>query len=64
MVKSAPAGCMSQPVIKCQIGPAHWEKLEAINEALTKEYSTRRWMLLKRVDVTVSSFHWSEKAKV
>ena len=51
-------------MVKCQLGPVHWEKLEAINDALIAEYSTRRSMLLKRVDVTISSFNWSDKAKV
>ena len=63
-VKNTPAKYLSQPVIKQQMGPAHWEKLEAINSALTAEYKTRRFMLLKRVDVTLASFNWSDRAKV
>jgi len=63
-MKSAPSDCLNKPVIKGQLGPVHWEKLEAINEALIAEYSTRRSMLLKRVDVTVASFNWSDRAKV
>ena len=63
IIKSAPSSCLSQPVIKCQLGPVHWEKLEAINKALIAEYTTRRFMLLKRVDVTVASFNWSDRAK-
>ncbi|XP_076823191.1 protein FAM98A-like [Clavelina lepadiformis] len=62
-VKNTPAKYLSQPVIKQQMGPAHWEKLEAINSALTSEYKTRRFMLLKRVDVTLASFNWSDRAK-
>lgn len=40
------------------------EKIEAINQALTNEYEVRRKMLLKRLDVTVQSFGWSDRAKV
>lgn len=40
------------------------EKIEAINQALVNEYEVRRKMLLKRLDVTVQSFGWSERAKV
>uniref|UniRef100_A0AAZ3QYT1 Family with sequence similarity 98 member B n=1 Tax=Oncorhynchus tshawytscha TaxID=74940 RepID=A0AAZ3QYT1_ONCTS len=39
------------------------EKIEAINQALVNEYEVRRKMLLKRLDVTVQSFGWSDKAK-
>lgn len=40
------------------------EKIEAVNQALTNEYEVRRKMLLKRLDVTVQSFGWSDRAKV
>ncbi|KAJ8418311.1 hypothetical protein AAFF_G00140200 [Aldrovandia affinis] len=51
------------PLLKKPLGPVHWEKIEAINQALVNEYEVRRKMLLKRLDVTVQSFGWSEKAK-
>lgn len=40
------------------------EKIEAINQTLVNEYEVRRKMLLKRLDVTVQSFGWSDRAKV
>lgn len=40
------------------------EKIEAINQTLVNEYEVRRKTLLKRLDVTVQSFGWSDKAKV
>lgn len=40
------------------------EKIEAINQALVNEYQVRRKLLLKRLDVTVQSFGWSDRAKV
>lgn len=40
------------------------EKLRCINAALAPEYECRRRMLIKRLDVTVQSFGWSDRAKV
>ncbi|XP_067092592.1 protein FAM98A [Osmerus mordax] len=54
---------VGRPLMKKALGPVHWEKIEAINQALVKEYDVRRKMLLKRLDVTVQSFGWSDKAK-
>ncbi|KAK5618955.1 hypothetical protein CRENBAI_006870 [Crenichthys baileyi] len=42
----------------------HLEKLHGINEVLSSEYECRRRMLIKRLDVTVQSFGWSDRAKV
>jgi len=38
-------------------------KLNQINKTLCAEYYMRRKMLIKRADVTISSFHWSDRAK-
>ena len=38
-------------------------RLTSINEVLCTEYALRRKMLIKRADVTISSFHWSNRAK-
>lgn len=59
----SPPNQLSTPIIKKRLGPVHWEKLEFLNEALQKEYETRRSMLLKRLDVTIVSFNWSDRAK-
>lgn len=40
------------------------EKLHSINAVLSSEYECRRRMLIKRLDVTVQSFGWSDRAKV
>ncbi|KAI6068087.1 Protein FAM98B [Aix galericulata] len=40
------------------------ERLEKINDALRSEYECRRRMLMKRLDVTVQSFGWSDRAKL
>lgn len=38
-------------------------KLEKINSVLLADYECRRRMLIKRLDVTVQSFGWSDRAK-
>jgi len=40
------------------------DKVEALNQSLVNEYEVRRKMLLKRLDVTILSFGWSDRAKV
>uniref|UniRef100_A0A674CG46 Family with sequence similarity 98 member A n=1 Tax=Salmo trutta TaxID=8032 RepID=A0A674CG46_SALTR len=51
------------PLMKKALGPVHFEQIEDLNHALVNEYEVRRKMLLKRLDVTVQSFGWSDKAK-
>ncbi|XP_060789197.1 protein FAM98A [Neoarius graeffei] len=54
---------VGQPLMNKTLGPRHWEKIEVINQSLVNEYEVRRKMLLKRLDVTVQSFGWSDRAK-
>ncbi|XP_041638363.1 protein FAM98A [Cheilinus undulatus] len=58
-----PPSHVGEPLMKKPLGPVHMEKIEAINQALVNEYDVRRKMLLKRLDVTVQSFGWSDRAK-
>nr|XP_057913877.1 protein FAM98A [Doryrhamphus excisus] len=60
---SVPSNHIGEPLLKKAFGPVHMEKIDAINQALVNEYEVRRKMLLKRLDVTVQSFGWSERAK-
>ncbi|KAK1170987.1 protein FAM98A-like [Acipenser oxyrinchus oxyrinchus] len=62
-MSKAPPNHVGKPLLKKPLGPVHWEKIEAVNQALVNEYEVRRKMLLKRLDVTVQSFGWSERAK-
>ncbi|KAM4614847.1 protein FAM98A isoform 1-T1 [Polymixia lowei] len=62
-ITRVPATHVGGPLMKKALGPVHWEKIEAINQALVNEYEVRRKMLLKRLDVTVQSFGWSDRAK-
>lgn len=51
------------PLLLDQLNPTQRARLDTICDELSIEYSVRRQMLLKRCDVTVQSFTWSEKVK-
>ncbi|XP_003214542.2 protein FAM98B [Anolis carolinensis] len=55
---------VGKPLLKAALNPEQMEKLEEINDTLRSEYECRRRMLMKRLDVTVQSFEWSDRAKV
>ena len=55
---------MSKPLLKASLSNKQWEKVNFINSAMRQEYECRRDMLLKRLDVTIQSFNWSDRAKV
>ncbi|XP_059171362.1 protein FAM98A-like [Physella acuta] len=52
-----------KPLLKSRLSEKQWAQLLAINDFLSDEYRVRRDMLLKRLDVTIQSFKWSELAK-
>ncbi|XP_073204955.1 protein FAM98B isoform X3 [Lepidochelys kempii] len=54
---------MGKPLLTTPLNPDQMERLEKINDALCSEYECRRRMLMKRLDVTVQSFGWSDRAK-
>ncbi|XP_036928663.1 protein FAM98B [Acanthopagrus latus] len=64
MLKDLPGGSDGEPVLKKSLSSEQWEKLHNMNTALSSEYECRRRMLIKRLDVTVQSFGWSDRAKV
>ncbi|XP_061453992.1 protein FAM98C [Rhineura floridana] len=51
------------PLLKVPLTSDAWEALEGIHKALLTEYQCRRHMMITRFNVTVESFHWSERAK-
>ncbi|AWP16337.1 putative protein FAM98B-like [Scophthalmus maximus] len=59
-----PNASAGDPVLKKPLSGEQWEKLHNINTTLSSEYECRRRMLIKRLDVTVQSFGWSDRAKV
>uniref|UniRef100_K1RG19 Protein FAM98A n=1 Tax=Magallana gigas TaxID=29159 RepID=K1RG19_MAGGI len=56
-------GVISKPLLKARLSDKQWEQIMKINDSLVREYTTRREMILKRLDVTIQSFMWSEAAK-
>ncbi|CAH1792036.1 unnamed protein product [Owenia fusiformis] len=63
LLNKLPADHLGKPLLKVRLSDKQWATLEEINSALLKEYETRRSMILKRLDVTIQSFKWSDKAK-
>ncbi|XP_030070363.1 protein FAM98B [Microcaecilia unicolor] len=55
---------VGEPLLKVELNSEQMEKLNNVNAALSNEYECRRRMLMKRLDVTVQSFGWSDRAKV
>lgn len=63
LLPKAKAANIDQALLIVALNAQQLDRLEKINEALCKEYECRRRMLIKRLDVTVQSFGWSDKAK-
>ncbi|XP_040267704.1 protein FAM98B [Bufo bufo] len=63
LLPKAKATSIDQALLIVDLNAQQLDQLEKINEALCKEYECRRRMLIKRLDVTVQSFGWSDKAK-
>lgn len=54
---------IGKPLLKTRLSEKQWAHILDINDVLNEEYKVRREMLLKRLDVTIQSFKWSDKAK-
>ncbi|XP_043517182.1 protein FAM98B isoform X4 [Frieseomelitta varia] len=63
VLKTAPSELVGQPLITHEFSEEDWNDLEHIQQELHDEYRMRRDMLLKRLDVTVQSFLWSDRIK-
>ncbi|XP_039597669.1 protein FAM98B [Polypterus senegalus] len=63
LLAKAPKNHVGAPLLKAVLSPDQWVKLAEVNKLLGKEYECRRRMLIKRLDVTVQSFSWSERAQ-
>ncbi|XP_067310854.1 protein FAM98B [Pseudorasbora parva] len=64
LLKQLPETHIGDPALKSSLHPDKWSELEKINGVLSAQYECRRRMLIKRLDVTVQSFSWSDRAKV
>ncbi|XP_050989566.1 protein FAM98B isoform X2 [Labeo rohita] len=64
LLKQLPETHVGDPAFKSSLHSEQWRELEKINSVLSAEYECRRRMLIKRLDVTIQSFSWSDRAKV
>ncbi|XP_007953729.1 protein FAM98C [Orycteropus afer afer] len=52
-----------QPLLSCPLDAHRWEALESLSRSLRDQYSCRRCLLLRRLDLTTSAFHWSDRSE-
>ncbi|XP_076434187.1 protein FAM98C isoform X2 [Peromyscus maniculatus bairdii] len=62
LLPSLPAESM-QPLLSSLLDASQWEALESLSQSLTEQYCCRRCLLLKRLDLTTSAFHWADRAE-
>ncbi|XP_017917830.1 PREDICTED: protein FAM98C isoform X4 [Capra hircus] len=53
-----------QPLLNHPLDAPRWEALASLSQSLRDQYGCRRCLLLKRLDLTTSAFHWSDRAEV
>lgn len=56
VLKQVPNELVGKPLFFGELNNSQWEKLNKLQADLNEEYTIRREMLLKRLDVTVNSF--------
>ncbi|KAK7803697.1 hypothetical protein U0070_014068 [Myodes glareolus] len=52
-----------KPLLSSPLDASQWEALETLSQSLTEQYCCRRCLLLKRLDLTTSAFHWGDRAE-
>ncbi|MFH4982108.1 hypothetical protein AB6A40_008817 [Gnathostoma spinigerum] len=57
-------GDVPRPLLTASLKDKQWQRVEEINRHLLNEYHNRIQLLLKRLDVTIESFTWSDRLKV
>lgn len=63
VLKTVSTNHLGKPLIDIELSAKQWAELSKLQETMHKEYTIRRDMLLKRLDVTVQSFLWSDRIK-
>jgi protein FAM98B len=61
-VQRAGTDYLQPPLLPKPLAPGQMVRLHEVSAMLTQDYTIRRQMLLKRLDVTIQSFKWSGKA--
>ncbi|XP_067011250.1 protein FAM98B [Anabrus simplex] len=54
---------VGSPLFKGELSDRQWQQLAELQAELQEEYHIRREMLIKRLDVTIQSFQWSERVR-
>ncbi|XP_060041839.1 protein FAM98C isoform X1 [Erinaceus europaeus] len=62
LLPSLPPGSL-KPLLCHPLDAPRWEVLESLAQSLRDQYRCRRSLLLKRLDLTTSAFHWSDRAE-
>ncbi|XP_006871606.1 PREDICTED: protein FAM98C [Chrysochloris asiatica] len=62
LLPALPPGSM-QPLLTSPLDAPRWEALEPLSQSLRDQYRCRRCLLIRRLDLTISAFHWSDRAK-
>ncbi|XP_075213317.1 protein FAM98A-like [Lycorma delicatula] len=63
VLSTSPPELVGKPLLNTILTEKQWYALEDVLEKLRNEYKLRREMLLKRLDVTIQSFQWSDRLK-
>ncbi|KAJ8681773.1 hypothetical protein QAD02_017565 [Eretmocerus hayati] len=63
VLKQVPKELVGKPLFFGELNGAQWDKLDTLHGELNEEYTIRREMMLKRLDVTVNSFAWSDRIR-
>nr|XP_018904708.1 PREDICTED: protein FAM98A-like [Bemisia tabaci] len=61
VLENVPKDLVIKPLFSGEVSIHQWDRIAEIFSELQLEYKIRRKMLLKRLDVTVKSFMWSER---
>lgn len=56
LLKQVPKELVGKPLFFGELSGPQWDKLDQLHSEMHDEYTIRREMLLKRLDVTVQSF--------
>ncbi|KAK1330245.1 hypothetical protein QTO34_010432 [Cnephaeus nilssonii] len=62
LLPSLPPGSLL-PLLSHPLDAPRWEALESLGQNLGDQYHCRRCLLLRRLDLTISAFHWSDRAE-
>ncbi|XP_021931473.1 protein FAM98A-like isoform X2 [Zootermopsis nevadensis] len=63
VLDKASAELVGKPLFVGVLSDKQWHQLSELQKELQDEYCMRQEMLIKRLDVTIQSFQWSERVK-